>query len=107
MGNDSRIEAAERNLAACVERVARLKAEAERKRRGTKCRGCGKGVPITGQGRPKVWCEPCRTGEPYKRWFKQAYGEKMRDYQREYRRAYRKRKKEQLAELDRAARNTP
>jgi hypothetical protein len=90
-----------RAQAAVDKAQARLAALLERSNRPPvvhKCRGCGSEIQVVGRGRPKVWCEPCRDGEPYKVWFRNKYREKWRMYQQNYRQS----KKERLSEMDAA-----
>lgn len=92
---DERIAAAKERLEKAKQRIERMEQEAARRSKVHVCRGCNKEIPVSGQGRPRVWCQPCRDGEPFKRWFKSTYGgERAREYQREYKKNYRKRKQE-------------
>ena len=90
---EAKLTAAQNHLEAVKQRIARLKQERKERAKRQVCRGCGLDLTPTHAGRPRVWCEDCKTGEPYKRWFRERYGEKLRTYQREYRREYRKRQK--------------
>lgn len=94
MNPEQQVERAAKQVEAAKRRLAAARKKAEEVMERSKCRGCGKNLYRPGLGRPRAWCDPCRHGEPFKKWFKATYGEKNREYQRLYRRAYRKRLKE-------------
>ncbi len=92
------VERAALALKAAKKRLADTVKKEKAAEKSRLCRGCGAPVEWAGNGRPRVWCDPCRFGEPYKRWFRSKYGESIRVYQREYRRAYRQKQREAIAQ---------
>jgi hypothetical protein len=95
----ARIEAARRAVENAKGRLKRLEKEAREAEKRRACRGCGASMEASGKGRPRVWCDNCRFGTPFKSWFREQYGDRIRVYQREYRRAYRARQREQRAAI--------
>lgn len=90
---EARIEAAKFALKKAQSRLERLEAKASEPKKQYLCRGCAKDIPLTGAGRPRVWCEECRAGHQYRDWFREKYRDKWRMYQQNYRKA----KKERVA----------